>query len=162
MRGFTTGKLGEPLLNPSYLNLSREKAPAGGLMAQVCRLNGRRAVRANGIQRLQAPTKQGDIYQDFEIPRAGQYVSGSATLIGPTRVKTSQLRIAQDGAEIFRSRVWRQRLIDPHDEVSHVLGLGLCMGQRAESTLKKGPARFRSRSRKLQKHGDTSIVCAHE
>jgi hypothetical protein len=31
MRGFTTGKLGEPLLNPSYLNLSREKAPGWGI-----------------------------------------------------------------------------------------------------------------------------------
>ncbi|HKG45794.1 MAG TPA: hypothetical protein VKB02_03645, partial [Pyrinomonadaceae bacterium] len=31
MRGFSTGKLGEPLLNPSYLNLSREKAPGWGI-----------------------------------------------------------------------------------------------------------------------------------
>src|ERR1051325_7921351 len=31
MRGFSTGKLGEPLLNPSYLNLAREKAPGWGI-----------------------------------------------------------------------------------------------------------------------------------
>ena len=31
MRGFSTGKLGEPLLNPSYLNRSREKAPGWGI-----------------------------------------------------------------------------------------------------------------------------------
>src|SRR6185369_2535810 len=31
MRGFTTGKLGEPVLNPSYLNLSRDKVPGWGM-----------------------------------------------------------------------------------------------------------------------------------
>jgi hypothetical protein len=31
MRGFSTGKLGEPLLNPSYLNLPRTKAPGWGI-----------------------------------------------------------------------------------------------------------------------------------
>ena len=34
MRGFSTGKLGEQQLNPSYLNLSREKAP-GAECAQI-------------------------------------------------------------------------------------------------------------------------------
>ncbi|HXC70131.1 MAG TPA: hypothetical protein VN644_09155, partial [Pyrinomonadaceae bacterium] len=31
MRGFTTDKLGEPLLNPSHQNLSRDKAPGWGM-----------------------------------------------------------------------------------------------------------------------------------
>ena len=31
MRGFSTGKLGAPMLNPSYLNLSRDKAPGWGM-----------------------------------------------------------------------------------------------------------------------------------
>src|SRR5689334_1217001 len=31
MRGFTTGTLGAPVLNPSYLNYSRDKAPGWGM-----------------------------------------------------------------------------------------------------------------------------------
>jgi hypothetical protein len=31
MRGFSTGKLGEPLLNPSHTNWPREKAPGWGM-----------------------------------------------------------------------------------------------------------------------------------
>ncbi|HJY29602.1 MAG TPA: hypothetical protein VJ306_16350, partial [Pyrinomonadaceae bacterium] len=31
MRGFSTGKLGEPLLNPSHQNLSKDKAPGWGM-----------------------------------------------------------------------------------------------------------------------------------
>ena len=38
MRGFSTGKLGEPVLNPSYLNLSRAKALGGAMGNLVDRI----------------------------------------------------------------------------------------------------------------------------
>src|SRR5215218_1421913 len=57
MRGFTMGKLGEPLLNPSHMNLSRDKAPGWASMDQVCQPSGRRAARANGTPQPQAPTR---------------------------------------------------------------------------------------------------------
>src|SRR3954452_3266570 len=74
MRGFTTGKLGEPLLNPSYLNLSRDKAPGWGMNGPGVSAEWTQGGESEWNSAAAAADEtRATLYQDLEIPRAGQY-----------------------------------------------------------------------------------------
>ena len=75
MRGFTTGKLGEPLLNPSYLNLKREKAPGWGMNGPGVSAEWTQGGESEwSSAAASADETRATLYQDLEIPRAGSYV----------------------------------------------------------------------------------------
>jgi len=141
MRGFTTGKLGEPLLNPSYMNLSREKAPGW-------RINGP-GVSAEWTQggesewnsaAASADETRATLYQDLEIPRGGSYVFWVRYADWARRTENFTVTIAQDGAEVFRHEFGAKDVIDPHDEVSMYWSWAFAW-DGASATLKKGPVR---------------------
>ena len=53
------------------------------------------------------------LYQDFEIPRGGDYArSGFVTRIGPGRGENFTVTVAQDGAEVFRREFGAKDVID--------------------------------------------------
>ena len=142
MRGFTTGKLGEPLLNPSYLNLSREKAPGWGMNGPGVSAEWTQGGESEWNSAAAAPMKR--VRRSTRISRvraAGQYALWVRYADWATKSENFTVTIAQDGAEVFRHEFGAKDVVDPHDEVSHVLGLGVHVGQR-EPTLKKGPARI--------------------
>src|SRR6266851_2928932 len=74
MRGFATQSNGEPVLNPSWLDLPRSKAPGWGMNG-----TGTSAEWTQGGESgwnsaaASADETVGKIYQDLEIPRAAQY-----------------------------------------------------------------------------------------
>src|SRR5215203_6887912 len=93
MRGFSTGKLGEPLLNPSYLNLSREKAPGWGINGPGVSAEWTQGGESEwNSAAASADESRATLHQDLEIPRTGQYLFWVRMLIGPARVKTSLSR----------------------------------------------------------------------
>ena len=72
MRGFTTGKLGEPLLNPSYLNLSRNKAPGWGINGPGVSAEWTQGGESEwNSAAASADETRATLYQDFEIPLGG-------------------------------------------------------------------------------------------
>src|SRR4026207_1709018 len=74
MRGVTTGKLGAPTLNPSYLNLPRAKAPGWGMNGPGVSAEWTQGGESEwNSAAASADETSATIYQDLEVPRAGEY-----------------------------------------------------------------------------------------
>jgi hypothetical protein len=142
MRGFSTGKLGEPLLNPSYLNLPRAKAPGWGINGPGVSAEWTQGGESEwNSAAASADETHATIYQDFEVPRAGQYALWIRYADWANKNENFAVTIAQDGVEIFRHEFGATDIIDPHDEVSMYWGWAFAW-DNATATLKKGPARL--------------------
>ncbi len=142
MRGFTTGKLGEPLLNPSYLNLSRDKAPGWGMNGPGVSAEWTQGGESEWNSAAAAADEtRATLYQDLEIPRAGQYVVWIRYADWANKTENFSITIAQDGAEVFRHEFGTKDIIDPHDEVGMYWGWAFTWDS-ASATLKKGAARL--------------------
>ena len=142
MRGFTTGKLGEPLLNPSYLNIPREKAPGWGMNGPGVSAEWSQGGESewNSAAATAAETRA-TLYQDVEIPRIGPYVFWIRYADWARKSENFTVTIAQGGAEVFRQEFGAGDIIDPHDEVSMYWGWAFAWAT-ANANLKKGPARL--------------------
>jgi len=111
MRGFTTGKLGEPLLNPSHLNLSRAKAPGWGMNGPGVSAEWTQGGESEwNSAAASADESRATLYQDLEIPRTGQYLFWVRMLIGPARVKTSLSRSLRMAQKFFVESLARKTL----------------------------------------------------
>jgi len=142
MRGFTTGKLGEPLANPSYLNLSRNKAPGWGMNGPGVSAEWTQGGESEwNSAAASADEVRAAIYQDFEIPRAGQYTLWMRYADWARKGENFTVTIAQDGAEIFRREFGAKDIVDRHDEISMYWGWAFTWDS-ATTMLKKGPARL--------------------
>jgi hypothetical protein len=141
MRGFTTGKLGEPLLNPSYLNLSREKAPGWGMNGPGVSAEWTQGGESEwNSAAASADETRATLYQDLEIPRGGQYTLWIRYADWARKNENFTVTIAQENTHVFRGEFGAKDLIDPHDEVSMYWGWAFAWDS-ATATLKKGPAR---------------------
>jgi hypothetical protein len=142
MRGFTTGKLGEPLLNPSFLNLSRDKAPGWGMNGPGVSAEWTQGGESEwNSAAATADETHATIYQDLEIPRGGQYAVWVRYADWAKKTENFSITIAQDGTEVFRHEFGTKDVVDPHDEVSMYWGWAFAWDS-ASATLKKGPARL--------------------
>ena len=142
MRGFSTGKLGEPLLNPSYLNLSREKAPGWGINGPGVSAEWTQGGESEwNSAAASADETRGVIYQDFEVPRAGQYSLWIRYADWANKNENFSVTIAQEDLVVFRHEFGAKDIVDPHDEVSMYWGWAFTW-DNAAATLKKGPARL--------------------
>lgn len=142
MRGFSTGTLGAPLLNPSQLNLSREKAPGWGINGPGVSAEWTQGGESEwNSAAASADETRASLYQDFEVPRAGQYVLWIRYADWARKTENFAITIAQGGAEVFRHEFGGKDVVDPHDEVSLYWGWAFTWDSAA-ATLKKGPARL--------------------
>jgi hypothetical protein len=142
MRGFTTGKLGEPLLNPSYLNLTRAKAPGWGMNGPGVSAEWTQGGESEwSSAAAPADETRATLYQDFEVPRGGQYVFWVRYADWARKTENFTVTIVQDGAEVFRHEFGAKDLLDAHDEVSMYWGWAFAWDS-ANAGLKKGPARL--------------------
>jgi hypothetical protein len=93
MRGFTTGPIGAPLLNPSYLNYSKDKAPGWGINGPGVSAEWTQGGESEwNSAAASADETSATLYQDLEIPRAGTYV-----------LLDSVCRLGQQERELHRS-----------------------------------------------------------
>src|SRR5688572_10795241 len=142
MRGFTTGKLGEPLLNPSYLNLPRAKAPGWGMNGPGVSAEWTQGGESEwNSAAASADETRATLYQDFEVPRGGQYTLWIRYADWANRSENFTVTIAQDGAEIFRHEFGAKDIIDAHDEISMYWGWAFAWDS-ASVALKKGQVRL--------------------
>jgi hypothetical protein len=142
MRGFSTGKLGEPLLNPSYLNRSRDKAPGWGINGPGVSAEWTQGGESEwNSAAASADETRATLYQDLEVPRAGEFVLWIRYADWAGKSENFTVTIAQNGAEVFRHEFGAKDIIDPHDEVSLYWGWAFTWDSAA-ATLKKGAARL--------------------
>src|SRR5215470_16747892 len=98
MRGFSTGRLGEPLLNPSYLNLPKDKSPGWGMNGPGVSAEWTQGGESEwNSAAASADETRATIYQDFEVPRAGQYIFWVRYADWANKTENFTVKIAQDG-----------------------------------------------------------------
>src|SRR6185312_3264349 len=100
MRGFATQPNGEPVLNPSWLNLPRAKAPGWDMNG-----TGTSAEWTQGGESgwnsaaASADETNATIYQDIEIPRVGKYVIWVRYADWADKTENFSVIISQEGRD---------------------------------------------------------------
>ncbi len=142
MRGFATQPNGEPVLNPSWRDLPRAQAPGWGMNG-----TGTSAEWTQGGESgwnsaaASADETQAIIYQNVEIPRAGQYRVWTRYADWANKTENFVITITQREHEVFRHEFGTKDLIDVHDEVSMYWRWAFTW-DNATAQLEKGPARI--------------------
>lgn len=142
MRGLTETSLHEPLLNPSYLELSAAKAPGWSISGPGVSAEWSQGGESewNSVAAAADETR-GAISQEIEIPRAGEYKVWVRYADFANKNENFIIRITQQGREVARHEFGARDVIDPHDEVSMYWGWAFAW-DGAPATLAKGPARI--------------------
>ncbi len=141
MRGLTETSRHEPLLNPSYLELPATKAPGWSISGPGVSAEWSQGGESewNSVAAA-ADETQATIYQDLEVPRAGEYKIWVRYADFANKTENFVIRISQNGREVFRHEFGTGDVIDPHDEVSMYWSWAFAW-DGAVATLTKGPAR---------------------
>src|SRR5688572_4067031 len=141
MRGFTTGKLGAPTLNPSYLNLPRAKAPGWGMNGPGVSAEWTQGGESEwNSAAASADETKATIYQDLEIPRAGEYRLWVRYADWARKNEHFTVTIAQDGRQTSLREFGEGDIINANDETNLYWGWTFTWNF-VGMTLKKGPAR---------------------
>jgi hypothetical protein len=141
MRGLTETSRHEPLLNPSYLELPAAKAPGWSISGPGVSAEWSQGGESewNSVAAAADETRA-EIYQEVEVPKAGEYKVWVRYADFPNKTENFAIRISQNGREVFRHEFGARDIIDPHDETSMYWGW-LFAWDGAAATLTKGPAR---------------------
>ena len=141
MRGLTETSRHEPLLNPSYLELPAAKAPGWSISGPGVSAEWSQGGESewNSVAAAADETRA-TIYQDLEVPRAGEYKAWVRYADFANKSENFVIQISQNGREVFQHEFGRSDVIDPHDEVSMYWGWAFAW-VGAPATLTKGPAR---------------------
>jgi len=142
MRGLTETSRHEPLLNPSYLNLPAAKAPGWSINGPGVSAEWTQGGESewNSVTAAADETK-GMIWQDFEVPRSGEYKIWVRYADWGNKTENFVARITQEGREVAQHEFGATDVIDPHDEVSMYWGWSFAWNG-APATLTKGAARI--------------------
>jgi hypothetical protein len=161
MRGFSPGAMHEPLLNPSYLNLSKTKAPGWGINGPGVSAEWSQGGESEwNSAAASADETKAAIYQDLEVPRAGNYKVWVRYADWANKSENFAIKITQQGKEVFRHEFGVKDIVDPHDEVSMYWGWAFAW-DTAAATLDKGPARLSieiERAATARRHVDCVLV----
>jgi hypothetical protein len=142
MRGLATDKRGEPILNPSWLNLPRAQARGWGINGPGVSAEWSQGGESewNSVA-ASADETSAELYQDFEVPRAGAYKFWVRYADWANKSEDFVVRISQNNREVFRYDFGGKDIIDPHDEVS-LYWQWVFAWNSASANLQKGPARI--------------------
>ena len=140
MRGITETPRHEPQLNPSYLEIPAAKARGWSISGPGVSAEWSQGGESewNSVA-ASADETHGTLWQDVEIPRAGEYKVWVRYADFANKTENFAMRIAQDGREVFRHEFGARDIIDPHDEISMYWGWSFAWDV-ASANLNKGPA----------------------
>ena len=142
MRGITETPRHEALLNPSYLELPAARAPGWGINGPGVSAEWSQGGESewNSVA-ASADETRARIWQDLEVPRAGEYKVWVRYADWGNRTENFSVRIEQENREVFRHEFGAKDVIDPHDETS-MYWQWVFAWDGAAATLAKGPARI--------------------
>ena len=141
MSGLTETSRHEPQLNPSYLELPAAKAPGWSISGPGVSAEWSQGGESewNSVAAAADETR-GVIYQEIEIPRAGEYKLWVRYADFGNKSENFIARISQDGREVFQHQFGAGDVIDSHDDVTMYWGWAFAW-DGATASLAKGPAR---------------------
>jgi hypothetical protein len=142
MRGITETSRHEPVLNPGYLDIPASKAPGWSISGPGVSAEWSQGGESewNSVA-ASADGTRGVIFQEIEVPRAGEYKLWVRYADFANKTESFIVRITQEGREIVRHEFGTKDVIDPHDEVSLYWEWSFAW-DGAAATLAKGPARI--------------------
>ncbi len=142
MRGFSTKPTGEPIQNPSWMNLPSAKAPGWGINGPGVSAEWSQGGESEwNSAAASADETAGKIYQELEIPRAGNYKVWVRYADWANKSEAFVIRITQGERELFRYEFGTKDVIDAHDEVSLYWGWAFAW-DGTDAHFAKGPARL--------------------
>ena len=154
MRGITETSRHEPMLNPSYLEVPAAKAPGWGISGPGVSAEWSQGGESewNSVA-AGADETRGAIWQDLEVPRAGEYKLWVRYADFGDKTENFVVRISQMGIgsapgvsirvapkEVFNHEFGAKDVIDHHDETSMYWGWSFAW-DAATAMLGKGSAR---------------------
>lgn len=161
MQGFATNAQHEPVLNPSWLNQSRAQTPGWGMNGPGVSAEWSQGGESEwNSAAASADETKAAIYQDVEVPRAGEYKVWVRYADWANRTENFTVRITQGAKEILHHEFGARDVIDPHDEVSMYWGWAFAW-DGANATLSKGAARISieiEKAAEARRHVDCVLV----
>lgn len=142
MRGISQTSRHEALLNPSYLELAASRAPGWGINGPGVSAEWSQGGESewNSVA-ASADETHALIWQDLEVPRAGEYKVWVRYADWGNRTENFAIRIEQQNREVFHHEFGAKDIIDPHDETIMYWGWAFAW-DGAGATLANGPARI--------------------
>ena len=129
------------MLNPSYLNLTRDKAPGWGMNGPGVSAEWTQGGESEwNSAAASADETNATIYQDLEVPRAGRYRLWIRYADWAKKSENFTVTIVQNGKAVLRREFGGADKVDPHDEISMYWGW-VFTWDFEEALLVKGPAR---------------------
>jgi hypothetical protein len=140
MRGVSLNARHEPVLNPSWVNPSREKAPGWGINGPGVSAEWSQGGESewNSVAASTDETKA-TLWQEVEIPRAGRYKFWARYADWAGKSENFTVRVMQAGRQVLRREFGAGDALDPHDEVKMYWGWAF-VWEGAEAELNKGTA----------------------
>jgi hypothetical protein len=141
MRGISTDARHEPVLNPSWLRHPAAKAPGWGINGPGVSAEWSQGGESewNSVN-ASADETAGVIWQEFEVPRAGDYKVWVRYSDWANKTENFTIRITQEGRAVFVHEFGAKDVIDPHDEISMYWQWAFAW-DGVPAQLVKGPAR---------------------
>jgi hypothetical protein len=141
MRGISETSQHEPLLNPSYIDLPSTKAPGWCVSGPGVSAEWSQGGESewNSVA-ASADETRGVIFQEVEIPRAGDYKLWVRFADFANKQENFVVRITQNTGPVFRHEFGVKDIVDPHDETSAYWGWAFTW-DGAPARLTKGAAR---------------------
>lgn len=142
MRGFGKKPTGEPIQNPSWMNLPAAKAPGWGINGPGVSAEWSQGGESEwNSAAASADESTAKIYQDFEVPRAGSYKIWVRYADWANKTENFVIRLTQGDHEILRHEFGARDVVDPYDEISMYWGWAFAWDS-ASAPVEKGPARI--------------------
>src|SRR5687767_11118969 len=116
MLGLATDRRGEPILNPSWLNYPKAKAPGWGINGPGVSAEWSQGGESewNSVA-ASADETRATLFQDVTIPRDGAYRVWARYADWANKSETFTMRLTQQGREVFRHEFGARDLVDTHD-----------------------------------------------
>jgi hypothetical protein len=142
MLGLSVNELNNPISNPSWAMLPRAKAPGWGINGPGVSAEWSQGGESEwNSAAASADETRAVIYQDVEIPRAGQYKFWVRYADWLGQAENFTVRITQGGREVFRREFGAEGRLAPHDEVGMYWGWAFAWDGATAAAVAKGEAR---------------------
>jgi len=148
MRGISATAQNEPVQNPSWMQLPASKAPGWGINGPGVSAEWSQGGESewNSVN-ASADETRGKIWQDIEVPRAGDYKVWVRYADWANKTENFTVTIVQQDREVFTHEFGAKEFVDAHDEIKMYWQWAFAW-DGAPATLAKGPARVSIEIRK--------------
>jgi hypothetical protein len=162
MQGISKNERNEPVSNPSWTNPPRATAPGWGINGPGVSAEWTQGGESEwNSAAASADETRASIFQDIEVPRAGQYKVWVRYADWASRTENLTVRVMQNNREVFRHEFGARDHLDPHDEVSLYWGWAFTWDSAAAADLMKGTARISidiEKAAQARRHVDCFIL----